>query len=375
MISPREQDPVKMIRNVLVSPLEWGLGHTVRLVPLIEYLQKQGHRVLVAADGASYLFYQGRFPGITLIRMPFTPVQYATDRRFFRTLLPQIPRMMRAIRHNHRALSQLVRDEKIDLIISDNRYGMTCQGVPSVFISTQLWLKAPPVLAFGEPLTYLMHRWAIRKFTHLWIADFFDPPGITGILGHAPLLPRKTQWIGPVSRLNGSPSEPRADMKRFRIVAIVSGPEPQRSLFEEELRLTLTARIGEALIIRGLPSGAPPGHLPDEQIENLHFMNHASDEALAWYMRQAELVICRPGISSLSDLVALQANALLVPTPGQTEQEYLARHLLRHGYFAVAEQGTLSTDRMEAAIQHPFKKFSQPIDRIWQEALERLLRG
>jgi predicted glycosyltransferase len=57
--------------------------------------------------------------------------------------------------------------------------------------------------------------------------------------------------------------------------------------------------------------------------------NHLPADELRQEIERAEWVISRCGYSTIMDLVALQKKALLIPTPAQTEQEYLAAYLHR----------------------------------------------
>ncbi len=324
--------------TILVSPLEWGLGHTVRLVPFIRKAIGEGHRVILASDGTSLDFLRNRFPELSWIRMPFYQVRYPTDGRFMRKLIPQIPGILLAIRKNHQQLRKIVSEYGITDIISDNRYGLFHKGVHSTFITSQLWLKAPPGWSFGEGFVYWLHRSAIRKYSKVLIADHAGLPNITGILSHPPRLPRQAEYIGPVSRFQGLKPEKPEGAEPFDTLALISGPEPQRTLLENLLKERFIKEGTAALILRGIPPKIPGAEPATSQEGPVLLIDHAKDEHLLWYILQAKVIICRPGISTLSDLSSLNKTAILVPTPGQTEQEYLARHLEKQGTFSVLRQ-------------------------------------
>ncbi len=328
-------------KTILVSPLEWGLGHTVRLVPMIEHLTAKGHRVLLASDGRSLRFLRFRFPGLPWVRMPFYPVRYPVNRWFFLKIIPQIPGILRAIRQNHQQVSRLVKEWSISLIISDHRYGLTYSGVPSIFITNQLWLKAPKGFAWGEPLVYRLHLWYLKKYTRIWLPDLPGEPNISGIQTHPPHLPLRAEYIGPISRFrNISPEQP-GNANPFEILGLLSGPEPQRTILEDILIENCRATGTAAVILRGLPPEDPSAHLSEEDNGCIRLINHATDRQLLWYILQAPRIICRPGNSTVSDLILLGKSALLVPTPGQTEQEYVAKHLAAQGWFEVCTQENL----------------------------------
>jgi len=328
-------------RSVLVSPLEWGLGHTVRVVPIIEHLLKTGHRVIIASGGKSLRFLRFRFPQLEYAGLPFYPVRYSGSGRFFAALIPQLPGILMHIRMNRRIVSRLVKEHNINLIISDHRYGIAIKGIPSVFITNQLWLKAPKGLAWGEPLVYRLHLLLLRTFTEIWIPDFPGTPNISGIQTHPPQVPGKVKYLGPLSRFTGqTPEEPPEPINGGTLV-LLSGPEPQRTLLEEMLVVHFNRSGTDALILRGIPPADSNAEPTFSITGTVKLLDHARDAHILWYINQAERIICRPGNSTITDLIVLGKRAILVPTPGQTEQEYVAQHLGIQGWFEMCAQKDL----------------------------------
>ena len=355
--------------TILFCPMEWGLGHAVRLVPMINHSIRNGDRVILAADGVPERFYRNRYPDIMLVRLPFYQVTYSHKGHFFRKLLTQVPGMLRAIRKNRRQLKWMVESMQIDLIITDHRYGMHHPGVQSVFITNQLWLRAPRGLHFGEPLVYALHLFALRRFSEIWIADFREWPGLSGRLTHPWWLPRKSHYIEPVSRFEGAPIDEEAKSGRYQVLALLSGPEPQRTLLEEELMRVLGDNGIKALILRGKPRDKAGDFGEMQEVGSLTLLDHAPDEALADYITTIPVIVCRPGNSTLSDLIALGRGALLVPTPGQTEQEYVAGSLFERGYFGICRQGTLTPDVIMNFDDQSFRRFKKPDGAVWKKLL------
>jgi len=331
-------------KTILASPLEWGLGHTVRLVPLIEAALSQGCRVILASDGRSLNFLRNRFPDLPWVRMPFYPIRYPDDSRFFRKLMPQVPGILRTIHQNRKQLAGLVREWCVDLIISDHRYGMTYPGVTSVFITNQLWLKAPKGLGWTEPLVYRLHVWYLRKFTHIWLPDLPGCPNISGIQTHPPGMPRRAEYVGLISRFGNMVPVPPREQEPFDILGLLSGPEPQRSMLERILIDQSNDSGIRTVILRGLPPDDPFSGPDEETTGSVRLISHLPDPQLLWYVKQAGRIICRPGNSTVSDLISLGKTALLVPTPGQTEQEYVAEHLAAQGWFEVCRQEDLGRE-------------------------------
>jgi hypothetical protein len=328
-------------RTILVSPLEWGLGHTVRLVSFIIEAIDEGHRVILASDGISLDFLRHRFPDLFWIRLPFYPVRYPGSGRFFRKLIPQVPGILWAIRKNHKQVNEIVSGYHVTDIICDHRYGLYHKDVHSIFIANQLWLKAPKGWSFGEGFVYWLHRMAIRRFSEIWIVDYSGKPNLFGQLTHPQHLPKNSKYIGPVSRFrNIVPVRPEYALP-FAALALVSGPEPQRTLFEDLLKERFNRAGTTSVIFRGIPPVSPDGNPLVRQEGQILLIDHARDEHILWYILQAEEIICRPGSSTLSDLTYAGKTALLVPTPGQTEQAYVAGHLEEQGLFRVCRQDEL----------------------------------
>ncbi len=327
--------------TILVSPMQWGLGHTVRLVPFIARAVEDGHQVILASDGASLDFLRFRFPDLRWVRLPFYPVRYASDGRFFRKLIAQAPGILKAIRNNRRQVDKLISTYGITRILCDHRYGLYHKQVHSIFITNQLWLKAPKGWSFGEGLVYWFHKRVLEKFSEVWIADYPGTPNISGLLTHPRRLPANARYIGPVSRFENVTPERPAFARSFDVLALVSGPEPQRTLFENLLRERFKKDGTSAVIFRGLPPASPEEIPAVAEEGTVMLVDHARDEHLAWYIVEAREIICRPGNSTLCDLNYFGKPALLVPTPGQTEQEYVAKHLEAQGKFRLCPQSDL----------------------------------
>lgn len=217
----------------------------------------------------------------------------------------------------------------IDAIISDQRFGVRCSSIPSMLITHQVFPR--PVLP-GDPLERVSRHF-IRKFDRCWIMDDDDTPGLAGELSHGHDLPRNASYIGIHSRFD------RKEFDRTRtydVVAVVSGPEPQRSIFQKILLGQLVTIPGDHLLVEGLP-----GTKDMQQLKNVRIVPHLSAQELGAAMRSSRMVISRSGYTTLMDLVHLGQRALLVPTPGQPEQEYLADLPAIKKFTLVQQQGMI----------------------------------
>ena len=330
--------PHSVSRKVIVSPLDWGLGHATRIIPIIRYLIGSGCQVTIAATPVGIRVIRAEFPDLEYLEVPGYGMDYPRNgARFLWHMFRRLPRLISAIRKEHRWLMQAQRMHHWDLVISDNRYGFRHPDIPSVFITHQINIRTE-ISSRADRLLKKINLSLIRRFDACWIPDEEAYPGLAGDLSHGH-PPPGARYIGPLSRLM-----PEAKNLRNGLLILLSGPEPQRSLLESRVLEALGNHQGPVTLIRGLPDGYgvpphPEGHV---------ILNHLPAHALGKAMGEAALVICRSGYSSVMDLVCTGTPAVLIPTPGQTEQEYLALHLEREGYFPHISQDEFS---LEAAIE------------------------
>jgi hypothetical protein len=224
------------------------------------------------------------------------------------------PRIAGVIRSEKKALSKIIDVHKIDVVISDNRFGLHSSKAHNIFITHQVFIKAP----FAQSFAHRMNKSYIMNFDEVWIPDFEDDEkNLSGELSHGRHFHSGVKYIGPQSRLQKISSE-----NTFDYLFLISGPEPQRSIFED-LLLEKAARFPHlkfALARHG--SKAEKKNPP-----NLTAFISPYKLKLSEIISQSKTVVCRSGYSTLMDLHLLEkTKAVLVPTRGQTEQEYLAEH-------------------------------------------------
>lgn len=326
--------PVEATRKVVIAPLDWGLGHATRIIPIIRYLVDSGRTVTVAATSTGINVIRSEFPNLEYLTIPGYSMDYPRKGRYFLFhMFRRLPRLIAAIRREYRWLKDAQHTHRWDLIISDNRYGFRHPEVPSVFITHQINIRTE-ISQGADQLVKKLNNALINRFDVCWIPDQEAAPGLAGSLSHGQ-IPPTARYIGPLSRLIHQPS-----IKRSGLLIMLSGPEPQRTLIEFTILNELKNYNGKVTFIRGLPEAK---EIPFSANEH-KILNHLPAEALGRSLAEAELVICRAGYSSVMDLVATNTPAVLIPTPGQTEQEYLARHLEEAGYFPYLSQETFTLD-------------------------------
>ena len=332
-------------KRVLVAPLDWGLGHTTRCIPLIKELINNNCEVFLAAEGAAMHLLQQEFPQLELLHLKGYRMRYSrTKKGFLPRLILQFPKILLSAFKEHRWLKKTVREKSIDIVISDSRFGIYHHAVPCIYITHQLTIKTGN--SFTERLAQKMHYHFINKYTACWVPDAAGEYNLAGDLSHPPKMPKtRVEYIGPLSRF-----EKTVGTKKYGLAIILSGPEPQRTIFEDLILKELEQYSGTCIFIRGLPGNADIKPCGNEKIE-IH--NHLSAPALSEAIQRSDLVICRGGYTTVMDLVKLQHKAILIPTPGQTEQEYLADYLSSRHYFYSMEQDKFSLAVVELLANLP----------------------
>ncbi len=317
-------------KRILVAPLDWGLGHATRSIPLIIELLNQNVDVVLAADGRPYDLLQREFPSLPIVRLSGYGIRYSEDGNIVSEMLRQLPRIAASVIREHRTLSKLIKDLKIDAVISDNRFGLFSRCVPCIYVTHQIAIRMPRSLEWFSRTALMMHELLIRRYDECWIPDHAEEANLSGSLSHGFPLPANARYIGPLSRFK---TDPNAKLD-YDVVAVLSGPEPQRTIFEGIIVEQLRNSQWKSLVVRGVPEKSQHMKLSD----SLSVVSFLESDALSRAMQSAAVIVARPGYSTLMDLALIGRQAILVPTPGQTEQEYLANTLKSKGLFCIQEQ-------------------------------------
>ena len=360
-------------QRVLVSPLEWGLGHATRLSRMIEFLLKKNLEVVIAADGLPNNFLSEQFPELTIVRLPIKKMQYSKNRTgFFIKFFAQVPALFLSIHRTKKHLDKLIKDYQIDFIISDNRYGFLHPQIPSVFISHQLSPMPPKILRSFQAAFGRFHLWLLRKYDFIWVADFEGPDNVVGSLSRISWNNTKIRYIDPLSWLETKTPEKDHLSRHYDILILLSGPEPHRGLLEKQLLKEFKESTKKILLLQGLPQHSE-NNIRDEQIGNLRIVNHLPGNQILWHIQNTETLICRAGVVTVFDLAVLRKPAVLIPTPGQTEQEYVAESLDKRGFFMHIKQEEFNKKILEDYKGQSFKTFQSPkIERL-ESALSELI--
>ncbi len=306
-------------KRVLISPLDWGLGHATRCIPIIQKLLSYNIEIFIAASGKIEHLLKMEFPQAHFLPLQEYNVRYSKKGlHFIWAILKQVPHILKTIQHEHKWLQKTIDAYKIDWVISDNRFGLHSHKVPCTFITHQLYVKTS-VGKIAEKILQRFNYKHINQFTECWVPDTSDFPGLSGVLGHPKRMPNiPTHYIGPLSRFHIITPPPPII---YKALVLLSGPEPQRTIFETLIQQQANTVEGQFILVRALPGQTTLLNMPS----NWTVFNHLSGKELNILLQQAECIISRTGYTTIMDITVLKKKSILVPTPGQSEQLYLGK--------------------------------------------------
>jgi len=282
--------------------------------------------VVIASDGRALELLKKEFPTLDFFELPGYNVVYERKNMALNLFL-QMPRIVNAVRREHKLLDKIIQEEGIDAVISDNRFGLFTFRVPTVFMTHQIEIPTPhPIL--GRMVNYLNRRF-IERFDDIWVPDAETIPNLTGSMSHGTPLDFKVTYLGPISRMELS-EEPI----KYDLGVVLSGPEPQRTKLEHILLSQLAALDYKVILVRGIPGAYQRVKCSD----NLEMVSFMTGKELNKTILQSDLIISRSGYTTIMDLAVLGKKALFIPTPGQLEQEELAKFFSENNTFHSVDQ-------------------------------------
>ncbi len=341
--------------KVFVAPLDWGLGHTTRCIPIINYLIRNHCTVIIGSEGKAYTLLKAEFPEVECIHLKGYRVLYSNSKRLLPfKILCQLPKIIRSIYKEHRWLKKIIEEHHIDAVISDNRFGLHNKNIPCVFITHQLGIKGP--YNWIERMMQHVNYKHINNFSACWIPDFEGEPNLAGGLSHPVTLPTTPiRYLGALSRLQSISSIQR----KYDVLIILSGPEPQRSIAEQQLLPMAATHKSPVLFVRGLPGSTNIPEVP----AHIRIENHLSSGDLSIAFQQSDYIVSRAGYTTIMDIVKLKKKSIVIPTPGQTEQEYLGHHLQQQQLCVCMQQHDFNLQQaLQTAASFPYKMPLYPMD-------------
>lgn len=363
---------MKKKRNILICPLEWGLGHSGRSLVIVKKLVAAGNNIIIGAGEEHLAFFRKEAPGLTYISFPGYRPAYSRFLPQYLKLLINLPVLTLHTIREHNQLKKIIKEYNIDIVISDNRFGLWNRDIRTLYITHMPRIPFPSFFRFLEFTGVLLHRMIIRRYSLCFIPDLPGEPNVSGRLSHGIKLPANVRYIGLLSRFQeteGASSDSQETARHNTVV--LSGPEPQREILRKQLADILKDREPVTVFLGGKPAGC------EKMIRegNIIWHDHLNASAMRDTILTSDSIITRAGYTSVMELISLGCRALLIPTPGQTEQEYLARSLSEKGWFASVSQKNIRPEGILVS-----KGASWPEDLITQskvyleKAIEELLK-
>lgn len=321
-------------KRILVAPLNWGLGHATRCIPLIQALLANRFEPIIASDGVALSLLKKEFPDLQTVELPSYNITYSKNGQFFKLkMLQNSPKLVRAIKAEKEATKSIIDNYNIDGIISDNRFGVHSKRVPCVFMTHQL-----KVLSGNTTwLSTKMHQKIIKRFDECWVPDNIGESNFSGKLSHEGIVGITTKYIGPLSRFK------KMDCPlKYDLMVLLSGPEPQRTFLQNLLLKELEAFQGKLLFVKGIVNGSSTESINN----NVTSYNYMTSDALEKAINESKAVLSRSGYTTVMDLAKLEKKAFFIPTPGQFEQEYLANRLTSLGHTPSCKQSEFKIEML-----------------------------
>lgn len=344
-------------KTILITPLNWGLGHASRCIPVIKALQENNFIPIIASDGPALDLLKKEFPYIKTLVLPSYQIEYPKNGAYFKwKILLNSPKTLMAIWKEKKMIEKWIQQYEIDGIISDNRLGCYSTKIPSIYITHQINVLTGSTSWISSKL----HQQSIQKFTQCWIPDLATKPNLADVLSHTNAANLKLKYIGPLSRMVKKELPIQYDL-----MVLLSGPEPQRGLLETRLKTVLKRYKGEVLFIKGILEKTQT----KEKIKNINYYNFMTTRQLEQAFNESETILCRSGYTTIMDLVKLGKKAFFIPTPGQYEQIYLAQKFQNEGIAPYSSQDVFTIEHLfELKKYKGFERINNPID--WESLFQ-----
>ncbi len=340
-----------MKKKILIAPLNWGLGHATRCIPIINALLHEGLEPVIASDGVALALLRKEFPELETKSLPSYNIEYSKKASNFKLkMLLNSPKIAHAITAERKAVKKLMEEDEYCGIISDNRMGVRHKKIPSVFITHQLTVLSGKTTSISTKL----HNKYIKKFDVCWVPDMADDPNLSGELGHPKKSTIPVTYLGPLSRF-----EYQIVPKKYDIMVLLSGPEPQRTLLEQKLFQEFEQSDKRIVFVRGLIEENHKTYVKN----NITVHNYLTGKALEETINSSNLIISRSGYTTVMDLAKLKKKAFFIPTPGQFEQEYLAERLTINKLVPSCDQNEFTLTKLRDLNSYKgLSSFSTDID-------------
>ncbi len=348
-------------KRVLFCVLNWGLGHATRCIPIIKELRRMGAEVIIASDGVSARLLKNEFPYLQHLPLPSIEVRYPSGFWLFPYLILKAISLFPKMIAEQWKVKHYIRKYMITHLVSDNRPFSYNAQVRSAYITHQVRMR-PAFIG-------LAHRFFFWRFHEKWVPAPKANDELAGNLGKKAWPISKVKYLGYLNAFKIK----NIKRKRYEYLAVLSGPEPQRTLLEQELLPKLEATGKPCVLIRGLAKKKKP---PVMKTKFTKVFSYANGEKIAKLIGESKIFIARPGYSTLMNLAGNEVKGLFIPTPGQTEQIYLAKNIEKFKLSICVKQGAIQLEEQSkrAALSLGFTHVPSEFDSfksILQEFLDK----
>jgi len=319
-------------KRILIAVLNWGLGHLMRSIPLIKQLQSQGNQVILAVSEEQKKFFQAELTAVEYLHLAAYPFHFRGKGNFGTDLMLQFFTLHRALKKERKALKNWVEEKVIDCVISDQRLGFYNKKVRSILVSHQLKLALP----WYQKLFQVYYSYYLKKFDTIWVPDFPDlEKRLSGKLSESKM--KNCLFIGPLSRF-----QKQTAVKKYAFGALISGPPP----YSHQLLQLVVEKFRKT----GKPCFVLSSIADSKRMDGVELISYTSTADANELLQSACFLVSRSGYSSIMDFTFLEEKAILIPTPGQYEQVYLAEHLSER-FIGLSEQEFIDFDLNTLAIK------------------------
>jgi uncharacterized protein (TIGR00661 family) len=321
--------------RVIYGICSWGLGHATRSLPVIRELLEENNDLTVISHGRSLeLLKKELGSNIDYYDIPDYPMLLSAEpRQFMAKSIIYWPLFIRSIQSGISNVKKIIDKKKFDVIISDARYDMLNKTVRTFFISHQIRIMNPLRIKILETGSELFNDFFFKRFNGIIVPDYKED-NLSGDLSHnlKKINEKKIHYVGVLSDF-----KKKKIKKDIDYLISITGPEPQRTILEKKLLLQANDLVGNIAITLGKTEEKE--YSTQENIEIFSFLTKEERENL---LNRSKLVISRSGYSTILDLAVIGAKALMTPTPGQIEQEYLSRYHNSKGTFYSVNQDKIN---------------------------------
>ncbi len=348
-------------KTVIYAIIDWGLGHVTRSTPIIRRLINDGNRVILVSHGKALSMLKEEFPECVTRDVKDTQIVYPKfGWMFVFKIVSQVPKMLLGWQHERRQVQALIKEFNPDLIMTEMRLGFWDKKVPSVLITHQLRFHLPKRLTWAGIFGEWFNLIVFKHYNYVFVPDAAEEPNLSGDLSHNSRISRhpKVRYIGCLSSIVPDANPPEKDID---LLISISGPEPQRTQFEKKVLSQLDKITGSVVVTLGKP--ATENNII-KKTDDVTIYAHLNRKEMNIMMQRAKYIICRSGYSSVMELLALKKTALFVPTPGQTEQEYLAKYYEKEGLFSYCTQDRLDLKDIYFNSDRRIEKEHIPINQL-----------